>query len=372
MTYISQRLASFGGTEFQEVFRKKTSLTNPIDLSVGITEDNTPAHIKAAGIQAIAANNTSYTATNGIHVLRHSIAEKLVRENGLPANSDNVSVSPGLTTALLMIYMALLDPGDEIIIIDPYYPPYVDVANAIGARAITVPTLPTFQLDLPAIESAVTKRTRAIVINSPNNPTGAVYDEASLTALAALAGNHGITVISDEIYEYFTYEKKHFSIGSIYPNTVTMNGFSKAYAMTGWRLGYVCGPREVIDAINTLQQYIVFSSSSIAQHAGLAALRAPLDLDVEKYRHKRNVAVEKLTSAGYVINGAEGAFYLYFQTPDNMDDAQFTEKAAARNLLLIPGSAFSSGRTNMRLSYGVQMDILEKGLDILVELKRGN
>jgi aspartate aminotransferase len=142
----------------------------------------------------------------------------------------------------------------------------------MGAEVMSVLTLPSFQLNLPAIKASITDKTKAIVINSPNNPTGAVYPEKDLRALAKIAEESGIYIISDEIYEHFVYEGKHFSIGSIYPDTISMFGFSKQYSMTGWRLGYICGPFDVIEGINELQQYSVFSSSSIAQHAALEAL----------------------------------------------------------------------------------------------------
>jgi aspartate/methionine/tyrosine aminotransferase len=260
-------------------------------------------------------------------------------------------VVPGLTTGLLLLYLAILDPGDEIIVMDPAYPPYEALATAIGAEAMTVLTLPTFHPDIPAIEASITNRTRAIILNTPNNPTGTVYTKEDMIAIAEIADKHGIWLISDEIYEHFVYEGEHFSVASVYPNVITMNGFSKGYAMTGWRLGYV-----------------VFSSSSIAQHAAIEAMTHETTTDYKKYHAKRDIVVKRLTEMGLAVHGAQGAYYVFFQAPFGMTDLEFVEKAAERNVLLVPGRAFSTRHGYVRLSYGTNMEQLQKGLDIIEQL----
>lgn len=361
---ISSRLNSFDSSNFRAVFLRQQSLTDPLDLSIGIPEEITPDHIKQAGIEAIRNNQTAYTPANGILDLRRALSQKLRTKNGISANEHNVTVVPGLTTGLLLVYMALLDPDDEIIVMEPCYPPYQSLATAIGARVITIPTFPSFLPDVPAIEASITEKTKAIVINSPNNPTGAVYSKQTLQKLAQIADFHDIVIISDEIYEHFLYEGSHFSIGSIYPNTVTMNGFSKEYAMTGWRLGYIAGPQQIIDAINELQQYIVFSSSSIAQYAALAALKHPVDIQ-QKYLKKRNYVVDRLEAMGYEVHGALGSYYIFLQTPVGTIDLDFVERAAEHNVLLVPGRAFSSRHGYVRISYGAGIETLKEGLDQL-------
>jgi aspartate/methionine/tyrosine aminotransferase len=368
MVHIAHRPESFRSEAFQEVFRKQRSILNPIDLSIGVPEELTPEHIKAAGIAAIHNNHTVYTPANGLHELREALAEKLANENHVKVDPENVTVVPGLTTGLFLAYMALLDPGDEIIVNDPYYPPYAHLASSIGAHTVIIPSLPNFQLDLKAIEKKISPKTRAIVINTPNNPSGAVYPESDLRKLAALAEKHDIYIISDEIYEYFVSVGTHFSIGSIYKNTITMNGFSKAYAMTGWRVGYIAGPKEVIDAINQVQQYLVFSSSSIAQHAALTALkhrRRILDI----YRHKREFTLRRLNDMGYEVEGGQGAYYLFIPVP--VKDVEFTELAAQESLLILPGSAFSQTDNHVRISYGADLHTLVKGLDVLEKVSKG-
>lgn len=358
---ISRRLEAFDSSIFRDIFLKQQTLTDPIDLSVGSPEDVTPPHVKAAGIRAIEQDLTGYTPANGLPELRTAIQEKLAKENNIHADISQITVVPGLTTGQLLVYMAILDPGDEIIVMDPGYPPYFQLAGALGAEIMPVLTLPTFQLDLAEIEASITDKTKAIVINSPNNPTGAVYPEEDLRSVAEIAEAHGIFIISDEIYEHFVYEGKHFSIGSIYPNTITLHGFSKQYSMTGWRLGYISGPADVVEAINELQQYAVFSSSSIAQHAALEAIKNEHKV-LEKYRRKRDFAVENLRKLGLEIRGASGSYYVFFRAPRDMTDLEFTELALDHNLILVPGRAFSSRHGYVRLSYGAPFETVEAGI----------
>lgn len=367
MRKMPSRLEPIDSSIFQEAARRKQMLQNPIDLSVGIPEGTTPDYIKEAGIRAIQNNHTTYIASNGLPELRAAIAHKLRSENSLPATTETVTIMPGLTTGMLMTYFALLSPGDEVLLMDPSYPSYHYLIPLTGATLKRVPTLPSFQLNLTAIENAITPHTRIIVINSPNNPTGAIYPKEDLIQLASIAERHNITIISDEMYENFIYEGEHFSIGSIYPNTITMNGFSKSYAMTGWRLGYAHGPQQLINQINRVQQYAVFSSSSIAQYAALAAVSRP-PIARDSYRQKRDLIKDTLTSIGYDVGGCQGAYYAFIKTPKEMSDLDFTDIAAEQNLIIIPGRAFSESQTYVRLSYGGKIEDIEKGLKIIKKI----
>lgn len=364
MSFIAQRLNYFDSGDFREAIQKQILLDNPIDLSIGVPEELTPEHIKAAAIRAIEQDKTVYTPANGIPELRAAVAQKLQKENKLTVNADMVTIVPGLTTGQLLVYLATIDPGDEVIVFDPYYPPYPHLASMVGGHVVYVSTLPTFQPDLPALEASITNRTKMIVINSPNNPTGAVYSETTLRKIAGLAEKHGLLLVSDEIYEHFVYDGKHFSVGSIYPNTITMNGFSKEHAMTGWRVGYIAGPQEIIEAMNELQQYVVMSSSSIAQHAALAALDKPAAV-IEKYRGKRDFIVERLRALGLEIHGAQGAFYTFFKAPNDLTDIEFVERATRQNLILVPGRAFSRLHGFVRISYGADRQTLGRGVEAL-------
>lgn len=370
MSFIANRLDYFDSSDFRRAVKKQMELDNPIDLSIGVPEELTAEHVKAAGIKAIQNDKTTYTPANGLPELRQVIADKLKKENGLlHANANNVTVVPGLTTGQLLVYLATLNPGDEVIVFDPYYPPYPHLASTVGAHVVYISTLPTFQPDLPALEAAITNRTKMVVINSPNNPSGAVYPESTLRKIAEIAEQHNLLVISDEIYEHYVYEGTHFSIGSIYPNTITMNGFSKEYAMTGWRVGYISAPDEIIDAINELQQYIVMSSSSIAQHAAIEAIKHQPTFN-GKYKEKHDFLLEKMRAMGIEVYGAEGAFYAFFKAPHDMTDVEFVERASEHNLILVPGRAFSKLHGFVRLSYGADMSELKRGILALEELTK--
>lgn len=367
MTFISHRLDYFDSSDFRNAAARKHSFKNPIDLSIGVPEELTAEHIKAAGIRAIENDKTVYAPANGLLELREAVAEKLRTENGVACDADTVTIVPGLTTGQLLVYLAVLDPGDEVIVFDPYYPPYPHLASMIGAHVVYCSTLPTFQPDLKALQASITDRTKLIVINSPNNPSGVVYSEKTLRKIADIAKEHNLIVVSDEIYEHFIYDSKHFSIGSIYPNTITMNGFSKEYAMTGWRIGYIAGPVDIIDSINELQQYVVFSSSTIAQHAALEAIKHRPEL-TEKYRQKRDFVLRELKAMGIEPEGADGSFFVFFKAPNNMTDLEFVELAAEHELLLVPGRAFSRLHGFVRLSYGADTPTLERGMKALKKL----
>lgn len=367
MSFVSQRLSHFDSSDFRSAVQKQLLLEDPIDLSIGVPEELTPEHIKAAGIKAILEDKTTYTPANGIPELRAAIAEKFKNENSITCDAEDVTIVPGLTTGQLLVYLAILDPGDEVIVFDPYYPPYPHLASMAGGHVVYVPTLANFHPDLITLEENITNRTKVIIINSPNNPTGAVYSEITLRKIADIATKHNLLIISDEIYEHFVYEGKHFSIGSIYPNTITMNGFSKEFAMTGWRVGYITGPSEIIAAINELQQYVVMSSSSIAQHAALAALKHRPQI-AEKYRKKRDYLIPKLEEMGFTVNGAEGAFFAFVKAPCDLSDVEFVERATLHNLILVPGRAFSRRNGFVRLSYGADMSKLERAMDALKKI----
>jgi len=370
MSFIAKRLDLFDSSDFRDAIKKQSALNDPVDLSIGIPEELTPEHIKAAGIRAIKEDKTKYTPSNGIPELRQALAYKLVTENSVPCTPESVTIVPGLTTGQLLVYLAVLDPGDEVIVFDPYYPPYPHLASMVGARVVYVSTLPTFQPDLAALEAAMTDKTKLIVINTPNNPSGAVYSRQTLEAIAKLAARTNTLLISDEIYEHFVYDGSHFSVGSIYPNTITMNGFSKEHAMTGWRIGYVAGPQEIINAINELQQYVVMSSSSIAQHAAVAALKQkPTEL-VSKYKAKRDLVVSRLQQLGFKVDGAQGAYYAFVKAPHGLTDVEFVDKATQYGLIVVAGRAFSQLHGFIRISYGADIDVLRRGLDIIEQITK--
>jgi len=367
---IAKRIDSIDSSPFRHAFSLSQKYPDAINLSLGFPEDDTPEYIKAAGIAAITGNQTRYTPSNGIPELRAAVAEKLRRENSIDAAPERVTIVPGLTTGILLTYMALLDPGDEILIPDPFFPPFRDLAPLLGATPVLVDTYPDFQLTAAALERHITSRTKALLINSPNNPTGAVYPDSELRKIAALAERHDLVILSDEIYEHFNYDAPHFSIASIYPKTIVLNGFSKAYAMTGWRLGYLAGPGEFIAAVNELAQYAVFSVSSIGERAALAALRESPAGVTDRYRVKRDLCQSGLESI-FGNCRAQGAFYAFAKLPDGMTDLEFCEAAAEQGVIVLPSRAFSKRQDYIRVSFGMDRDYLEEGLRRLGRVTQG-
>ncbi len=364
---IAKRVANFDSSHISEAFSRIREIPDPVDLSIGFPEDPTPDYIKAAGIRAITNDFTRYTPANGIFELRVAISEKLSRENNLKVTPERVAVTPGVTTGILLAYLTLLDPGDEILIPDPYFPPHFALAELIGAVPVAIDTYPSFQLTAKLIERYITPKTKVLVINSPNNPSGAVYPERELRRIARLAKQHNLTIISDEIYEYFCYDSPHFSIGSVYPNTVTLNGFSKAYAMTGWRIGYMTGPTDVMAAVNQVQQYVVFSNSSIAEKAALAALRHNPTRLTRKYHNKRDTVLRYLDGT-FEVYGSQGSFFAYVPLPPGITDVEFCQEAAAQGLIILPSRAFSQRHDYVRVSFAATHLTLVRGLKILRKL----
>ena len=366
-----------------------------IAFNVGEPDFDTPENIRKAGCAAIESGKTRYTPAAGIADLRKVIAEKLLRENGMKYDPAAISVGTGAKQPLCNTVLALCEEGDEVILPTPCWVSYVEMIKLAGAKPVLVPTSEKngFQLDVAAIEKAVTDKTVAILINTPNNPTGAVYSEETLRALAKVALDHDLMVISDEVYEKLTYNgKKHFSIGSISPemqeHTVTINGVSKAYAMTGWRIGYAAGPLPLIKGINKLQGHATSNPCSISQYASVEAIGGPQD-SVEKMRvefdRRRQMLVKKLNEMpGISCADADGAFYLmpnvsaYFgkTAPDGTvikDDVALADYLLnTAHIAVVQGSAFEYP-ASVRISYSNSFEALTEGMrrmeEALAQLK---
>ncbi|RJF71470.1 pyridoxal phosphate-dependent aminotransferase [Deinococcus cavernae] len=343
-----------------------------ISMSVGEPDFDTPAHIKEAGMRAIRDGQTKYTPVSGLPELREAISEKFRRENGLVHAPDSVTVTNGGKQALFNAFFALLNPGDEVLIPAPYWVSYPEMVALTGAVPVPVPTTPEsgFMLDMDVLASRVTPRTRMIVLNSPGNPTGAVFTPEILQAVAELAQQRGLMIVTDEIYEHLVYDVPQVSIGTFAPeHTLTVNGASKAYAMTGWRIGYAGGPKSVIAAMNALQSQSTSNASSISQHAALAALAqheettAFIDMARHAYRQRRDIIVHGLNALGLRTPTPQGAFYVMADTTP----IHHNELEAARILLneahvaVVPGTDFAAPR-QVRLSYATSMENIQEVL----------
>ncbi|GHF34603.1 aspartate aminotransferase [Deinococcus metalli] len=352
-----------------------------ISMSVGEPDFDTPPHVKAAGIAAIEHGRTKYTAVSGIPELREAISAKFARENGLHHAPDAVTVTSGGKQALFNAFFALLNPGDEVLIPAPYWVSYPEMVALTGAVPVAVPTTPEsgFQLDPDVLEALVTPRTRMIVLNSPGNPTGAVFPQDVLAAVAAIAQRRGLMIVTDEMYEHLVYGAEQVSIGTFAPeHTLTVNGASKAYAMTGWRIGYAGGPKAVIAAMNAIQSQSTSNASSVSQYAALAALEQHeetarfIEMARSAYHERRDVIVAGLNALGLPTPTPHGAFYVMANT----DRVHPDELEAARRILdearvaVVPGTDFAAPG-QVRLSYATSLENIHEVLARLGQLVEG-
>jgi aspartate aminotransferase len=347
--------------------------TDVVDLSVGEPDFDTPEHIKAAGQRAMNEGATGYAPSNGIPSLRSAIADKL-QADGLAYESDNIIVTPGAKQALFETFQALVDEGDEVVLLDPAWVSYEAMAKIAGADLNRVDLRPyDFQLEpaLDELEAAVSDDTELMVVNSPNNPSGAVYSEAAFDAVRDLAVDHDITVIADEIYQHIIYDRDHVSLAAkdgMFERTVTINGFSKAYAMTGWRLGYLAAPEGLVGQAGKIQSHSVSSAVNFVQHAGVAALEETGDEIqemVDAFRERRDLLLSRFEEYGVEVPHPDGAFYMMLPVDDD-DQAWCTEALEEAHVATVPGSAFGTPGY-ARLSYAASMERLEEGVERLAD-----
>jgi aspartate aminotransferase len=348
-----------------------------IHLEIGEPDFDTPEHVKRAGIAAIETNHTHYTPSAGIAPLRETIAAYASRFRGIspPFGAADVVVSPGLKPLIWNVLCALVDPGDEVVFADPAYPAYASCTSYLQAKAVPVPLLERtgFRLDLDELATKMTDRTRVLILNSPHNPTGGVLTRADLETIAELAQRHDVTIVSDEIYSRNVYGSEFFSIAALpgmRERTVVLDGFSKAYAMTGWRLGYGIMPAHIARAVALMGQNTYSCTASFVQQAGITALDgpdAPVQAMVEEFRRRRDTIVAGLNAIpGIRCATPDGAFYVFPNvggiTPDDRRLGSYLLEEA--NLATLAGTYFgSAGHGYLRMSYATSLDQIRTALD---------
>jgi aspartate aminotransferase len=344
-----------------------------VDLSVGEPDFDTPQNIKDAATRALEAGKTGYTPSPGIPELREAIAEDL-QDRGLNQyDSENVMVTPGGKQALFEVFQTLIDDGDEVVLLDPAWVSYEAMAKIAGGSLNRVDTAQyDFKLEgaLGDLRGAVTDDTELLVVNSPGNPHGAVYSEAALQGVRDVAVNHDVTVISDEIYDQIVYDGTSYtSLGTLEgmrDRTITVNGFSKAYAMTGWRLGYFAGPTELVEQAGKVHGHSVSCAVNFVQHAGIEALRNTDDAVEEMrqaFQDRRDMLVDLFASHGTEVATPEGAFYMMLPV-DEDDQAWCNEAISEAHVATVPGSAFGTPGY-ARISYANSKERLQEAVDRL-------
>lgn len=355
-----------------------------VSFGAGEPDFNTPKNIMDAAIKSMEEGKTKYTPTSGIIELREAICKKLKEDNNLSYNSNQIIVSTGAKQCLADVFMAILNPGDEVIVPIPYWVSYPELIKLADGVPVFVEGKEEndYKYTLESLNKVVNDNTKAIIINSPNNPTGTVYSIEELKEIAEFAKKHDLIIISDEIYEKLIYEgKKHVSVASLsedaYNRTIVINGFSKSYAMTGWRLGYAAGNAEVIKLMTSVQSHVTSNTNSIAQYAGVEALNGPKDeieKMVKKFEERRNLMIDRIKSiTGLSIIRPEGAFYVMINLESYLgksinenvinNSVDFSrELLEHEKVAVIPGSAFGLDKY-IRLSYATSEELILKGLD---------
>ncbi|MCC2669384.1 MAG: L-aspartate aminotransferase apoenzyme [Armatimonadetes bacterium] len=384
MSRISERARNAAPSPTLAITAKAKALQaqgiDVIGFGAGEPDFDTPEHIKSAAIEALNQGQTKYTASAGIPALKDAVCEKLQRENGLTYKPGQIIVSCGAKHSIYNLLQAVIDPGDEVIVPVPYWVSYPEQVKLAGGVPVFVdaPESDGFRVSAAAIAEKITPRTKMIVLNSPSNPSGAVVETAELKKIAELAVEKDVLVLSDEIYEHLTYGGDHVSVASFGPEiqkrTLVINGFSKAYSMTGWRLGWLAGDGEIVAAMGRIQDQSTSNPTSFAQVGGVVALRGPQECVEEMrqaFQQRRDYIVGRLNSMpGVSCVNPDGAFYV-LPNISGLTSSAFPDGDAITEYLLneariavVPGSGFGVPQ-NIRLSYATSMANIEKGMDRL-------
>ncbi len=345
----------------RKVFDLAASMTDPINLSIGQPHYDTPPEIKQALCRAVEEGRNAYSQTQGIAPLLKQLQDHV--EDCYGRSNRQAFVTSGTSGALMLALCSLVNPGDEVIVFDPWFVMYKHLTTLAGGNVVQISTYPDFRIDVEQVKAAITDRTRVILFNSPANPTGAVASVEEVRALAELAAERDIALISDEIYKVFCYDDEFHSPAAWNPDTIVIDGFSKSHSMTGHRLGYVHGPDYVIQQMMKLQQFTFVCAPHPVQWAGVTAWDLDMSGRAAEYRAKRDLIVSELGDQ-FEIHGGQGAFYLFLKAPWGTG-TEFVAEAIRNNLLIIPGNVFSEQDTHFRISYAADDEVLKRGAEVL-------
>jgi aspartate aminotransferase/aminotransferase len=365
--WIAERMGYMDVAGIRRVFELARSLKDPINLSIGQPDFAVPEPVRAAACAAIQQGKNSYTVTQGIPELRDLVGADVRKL--YPEHADrNLIITSGTSGGLMLALCATINPGDEVIVFDPYFVMYPHTVRLAGGTPVFVDTYPSCTIDVERVRSALTPRTKAIVVNSPANPTGMLHSRESLRDLALLAQERNLLLISDEVYRAFAYDAPFVSPAEFNPDVLVVDGFSKSHGMTGWRLGFAHGPRRLIEEMTKLQQFVYVCAPSIVQHGGVAACHFDPSPFARDYRRKRDRVVAGLRDRFEMVTPG-GAFYVFPRVPWG-SGAEFVEEAVRHNLLILPGNCFSGRDTHFRISYAADDRTLDRGIEVVNKLAR--
>ncbi|MDR0391974.1 MAG: pyridoxal phosphate-dependent aminotransferase [Planctomycetaceae bacterium] len=366
---ISKRAGSFESSGIRKVFDLAANLSDPINLSIGQPDFDVPEVGRIAMIDAINSRQGGYTPTQGLSQLRDEIQSRIDVEYG---HSDrSVFISSGTSGALFLALLATIDAGDEVIFFEPYFVMYHALTCMVGGLPVPVSTYPDFSYDIDRLVDAITPRTKAIILNSPSNPTGKVASREAIRVIAEIAAERDILLISDEIYKSFCYDADFVSPAEYNERTLVLDGFSKSTGMPGWRVGFVHGQKELVEQMLKFQQYTFVCAPRVGQLGALAVLDADMSEQITGYRKRRDMLFEGLSNC-YEINKPEGAFYMFPKIPSGYKSAsEFVERGIKEfSLLVIPGNVFSRVDTHFRISYSATESTIKRGIDALQKLAK--
>lgn len=364
--WIASRISSFDSSGIRKVFELAAKMKDPINLSIGQPDFDVAEPIREACIEAIQSRKNSYAPTQGMPVLRDKLQGRIDAQ--YPAAQRKVFVSSGTSGGLVLAIWTLVNPGNEVIIFDPFFVMYKALVELVGGVPVFIDTYPDFRIDVDRVRSAITPRTKLILLNSPANPTGVTATREEMQGLCQVAAEKNVALVSDEIYSHFCYDEPFLSPAAYNDQAIVIDGFSKSHAMTGWRLGYVHGPAEVIDAMVKLQQYSFVCAPQPIQWAGAVAMDVDTSDYVSAYRRKRNLIADGLADC-YELVKPGGAFYVFPKAPWG-SGSEFVTAAIENNLLIIPGNIFSRRDTHFRIAYAADDRIIERGIDVLRKLAK--
>lgn len=359
--WISNRSRQTEVSGIRKVFDLGKSLKNPINLSIGQPHFDVPHAIRAAAKSAIDGGKNGYSVTQGAADLRDRLLADVAA--AYPSQDRGLLVTSGTSGGLLLAILATVNPGDEVIVPDPYFVSYPHLVTLAGGKSVYVDTYPDFRIDPEKIAAAMTEKTKAVLLCSPSNPTGVVADEEAIRAVAELCAKRGVLLISDEIYKAFHFDGPARSPAEWNSDTLVIEGFGKTYGMTGWRLGWAHGPKPLIEEMTKLQQFTFVCAPSVLQYGGIAALDFDVTGIVSDYRQKRDRIASGLRDR-FEFTTPGGAFYLFAKAPWG-SGTEFVTEAIRHNLLIIPGGTFSRRDTHFRLSFAAADETLDQGIAVL-------